>query len=68
MRCNRRALFDHLVSAGDQRRRNVNPEALCGPKINDQLELGRQLNGKFVSSRPSKYAINVGGGTPQRIG
>src|SRR6516164_4885847 len=36
-------LFDHLVSAGEKGRRNLEAERLCDPEIDDQLELGRLL-------------------------
>ena len=39
-------LFDHLVGAGQQPRRNGQRERFGGPQVNDQLELGRRLHGK----------------------
>src|SRR3954465_1880469 len=39
--------FDHLVGAGEQRRWHVEAERLRGLKVDDQLELGRQLNGQI---------------------
>src|SRR5215472_11736968 len=35
------SLFDHLVGAGEQRRRNLKAERLGGCQIDDELELGR---------------------------
>ena len=32
-------LFDHLVGAREQRRRDVEPEHPCGRQVDDQLEL-----------------------------
>src|SRR5215831_11872176 len=32
--------FDHLVGAGEQRRRNINPERLGSPEVDGKLELG----------------------------
>jgi hypothetical protein len=33
--------FDHLVGAGEKRRRKIESDCLCRPKIHDQFELGR---------------------------
>ncbi|GLR91554.1 hypothetical protein GCM10007857_82720 [Bradyrhizobium iriomotense] len=41
------ALFDHLVSAGEQRRRQAQAELPCCFLIDDQLEFGWDLNWQF---------------------
>lgn len=42
----RRGLFDHLISAGKQRRRDGQPQRLRGLEVDDQLELDRLLDRK----------------------
>jgi hypothetical protein len=36
--------FDHLVGAGEQRRRHFEAECFRGPEVNDELECRGQLN------------------------
>jgi hypothetical protein len=40
-------LFDHLVGAGEKRRRNVKAKRLRGLNVDHQLELGWLLNGEI---------------------
>jgi hypothetical protein len=40
----KRSSFDHLVSAGEQRRGNFESKQLRSLKVDGQLELGRLLN------------------------
>ena len=44
------SLFDHLVGAREQRRRNFEAERPGGPKIDEEFELGRLFNRSTGSS------------------
>jgi hypothetical protein len=42
------SLFDHLIGAGEERRRNVEPQNSRGGQVDEEVELGR-LNNRQVS-------------------
>ena len=46
--------FDHLVGAGEQRRRHVETERLRHYQVNDEIELSRPLDRKIGGLRPRK--------------
>src|SRR5262244_2268063 len=56
--------FDHLVGAGEQRRRNVDAECSGGFQIDDQLVLGRRLHRQIGRLLALENAINVTSGAP----
>src|SRR4051794_10664981 len=52
-------LFDHLVCAGEQRRRELEAERFCGVEIDDQVVLGRCLDGQVAGLLAVENAIDV---------
>ena len=48
------ALFDHLVGAGEQRRRNRQSDRSRGRKIDHQIELGRLFHRNFAGLRAAQ--------------
>jgi hypothetical protein len=60
-----RLLFDHLVGAGDERRRHVEAERLGGLEIDDELEVGRRLNGQVGGFVALEDTIGIRRRTPK---
>src|SRR5712692_6107234 len=59
--------LDHLVRAREERRRNRQPQRLCGPEIDDQLELRRALYGQVARLGTAQDLVDVGGGAPELV-
>ena len=54
-------LLDHLVGAGEQRRRRFHANRLRHDQVNDEVELGRLLDRKIGGLRPPNLVDQVAG-------
>src|SRR5262249_28662397 len=53
------SLFDHLIGASDERRRDVKVQSFGGLEVDDQLELDRSLNWKVGGVGALEKTINI---------
>jgi len=51
--------FDHLVGAGEQRRRHPEIERLCSDQVDDQFELRGLLDRQIARLRPAQNLVDV---------
>src|SRR6516164_3554377 len=63
----RGASFDHLVGAGEYRRRNFDAERPSGLEIDHQFVFGRSLHRKVRWLGALEDAIDVAGGAPVQV-
>ena len=57
-------LFDHLVGAGEQRRRHFQANRLRHDQVNDEVELGRLLDRDVGSLGPAQNLVDIVTGAP----
>src|SRR6266852_1434877 len=61
-------LVDHLVRAGEDRRRDGEAQCLCRLQVDDQLELRRLLHGQVGGLGAVRYFIDVTADLTRQLG
>jgi hypothetical protein len=59
--------IDHLVGAGEQRRRHVEAERFRGRQVHDQIEFGRLLDREVARLCPAQNLVDIVGGPPEHV-
>src|SRR5215831_15008896 len=64
----RGASLNHLIGAQQERLRDSQPKRLGGGQIDDEIELGRLLNGNVARLRPAQNLVDEFAGAPKQRG
>ena len=62
-----RMLFDHLVGAGEDQRRDREAERVRGLEIDDEIEPNRLLDRQVGGARSLQNPINIAGGSAKVV-